>query len=288
LSESTALQYGATINQTINASNNVTINSGGASHVLVHILTTSSLQFTVNLSVDGTNFATQRVINAKTGDETAAGTNITPSANDLYVIPTGGAEKCRIVRQAGSGTLSMRPVMAGESLADQTMLLGTSTNFIGATGPSIKEVAVTFTCVTGAQTAGDIIADSQVLTDAMRANDANGYLVGFVLNDQDDQGAATDVVFLSANQSLGTEGSTPNISDANADKILGVVEVAAADWKDFGGARIATKTMTSTGLPLPITPASGTDDVYVALVTQGTPTYTATGITGRFFFSHGV
>lgn len=121
--------FGATPGATISSSVTPSCQCGGSSGVLVHILTTSSLQFQAEVSLDGTNWATQRVVNAKTGAETAAGSNVTPSQNDLYYVPTYGAVKCRIKRDtAGSGTLSMLPVFATDALMDQAVTVsGVST-----------------------------------------------------------------------------------------------------------------------------------------------------------------
>ena len=105
-------EFGATPGAAISAAVTPTINCGGASGVLVHILTTSSLTITAQIAADGSSYSTIPITNVKTGDVTAAGTAITVSANDLYFIPTYGAEKAQIVRGAGSGTLSARPVFA--------------------------------------------------------------------------------------------------------------------------------------------------------------------------------
>jgi len=132
---------------------------------------------------------------------------------------------------------------------------------------------------TSAFASGDVIADTQVLAACVRANDEAGVLHSLVLIDGDDQGAAFDVYILSSNVAMGTENSAPSISDANAASILGIVPVTTADWKDLGGVRVALLK----NLGIPVKPASGTDDLYVAIVNgTGTPTYTASGIVGRF------
>jgi len=137
---------------------------------------------------------------------------------------------------------------------------------------------ITFSLDTSAYANGDVLADTQILNSALRVTDGTGVIVSIVLNDEDDQGAAMDIVFLSANQSLGSENSAPSISDANArSNILGIVNIAAIDWIDFGGVRVAYKECA-----VPIKAVSGTDDIYVALISRGTPTQTASGITGVF------
>ena len=122
-----------------------------------------------------------------------------------------------------------------------------------------------------------MLADTQALAAAVRTNAGFGVVASIVLNDEDDQGIALDVVFLDANTSLGTENAAPSISDANARNILGIVSVAAGDWTNIGGVRVATLR----NINLPIKGASGSTSVYIALISKGTGTYTASGITGR-------
>lgn len=142
-------------------------------------------------------------------------------------------------------------------------------------------VPVTFTLDTSAYTAGDLLADTQAITAAVPVSAGVVTLTSMVLNDKDDQVAATmTVVFLDANVSLGSENSAPSITDANADAIVGIVPIAIADWVDMGGCKVASKT----NIQLMVKGATGSQDIYVALITGGTPTQTASGITGRFAF----
>jgi hypothetical protein len=102
-----------------------------------------------------------------------------------------------------------------------------------------------------------------------------------VLFDKDDQAAAgIDLVFFSANTSLGTENTAPTISDANSENILGIIGLIASDFIDLGGVKVATKT--SIGLVIQAT--TGTRNIYCGLIVRGTPTQTSTGIVARFGF----
>lgn len=152
-------------------------------------------------------------------------------------------------------------------------------NHVGAVGGNTVLVPVTFTPDTLALSAGDVAADTQVIANAMRINDGTGVLQSLVLFDKDDQAAAgIDLVFFSANTSLGTENLAPSISDANAENILGIVSLVSSDWIDLGGVKVATKT----GIGLVLKAATGTTGIYCALIVRGTPTQTSTGIVGRF------
>lgn len=152
---------------------------------------------------------------------------------------------------------------------------------------SLREVTLTFSPDTSILASGDVIADSQILASVVRANDSKGWLVAFDLTDEDDNTAIDmDLVLLSANVSMGTENSPISISDANARNILGVIRIAVADWNDHINSKMASiGNRQGSMLALPITPVSGADDIYVALVCRsGTPTYTGSGITARFWF----
>lgn len=149
---------------------------------------------------------------------------------------------------------------------------------IGAVGGHTATVSLTFSLDTSAYASGDVLADTQELASALRVADGTGILQSIVLNDKSDQGVAMNIVFLSANRALGTENGAPSISDADADDVLGIIPIAAADWVDLGGCRVATLR----NIGLPIKAASGTTSLYVGLVNStGTPTFAASGITAR-------
>lgn len=146
---------------------------------------------------------------------------------------------------------------------------------------AIDVVALTFSADTSILADGDIIADTQEVAGAVRLAGGPGLLDSIVLVDKDDQKIAMDLVFLSSNTSLGTENSAPNISDANALNVLGIINIATGDYVDLGGVSVATKR----SLNLPIEAATGSTSIYVAAITRGgTPTYTAAGLVVRLGF----
>lgn len=143
---------------------------------------------------------------------------------------------------------------------------------------SSRIVDVTLSLDTSAAyAAGDVLADTQVVSNAMRIINGHGLLSSVIVIDQDDQKQPLDLVFLSANVSLGTENAAPSITDANALHVLGIVRVLATDYIDLGGVSVATVA----GLTLGLQAASGTSDLYVAALTQGAPTHTASGLVLR-------
>jgi hypothetical protein len=135
----------------------------------------------------------------------------------------------------------------------------------------LNPVTVSLTADTAILAAGDVIADTQVVTNAVSANGAAVMIVSVTLVDPDDQKPAMKLIYLKTNTSLGTENAAPSISDANALNVAGVVEILTTDWTDLGGVSVATLS-----LPRPIVTAAaaGTRHLYVAaLNVTGTPTF---------------
>lgn len=142
-------------------------------------------------------------------------------------------------------------------------------------------VDVALTTDTSAYASGDVVADTQVVTNACRAVSQPAILQSVMLIDKADQGAALDLHFFSANVSMGTENSAPSISDANALNYLGKIAIATTDYTDLGGCKVAHKN----ALGHLIRPATDTRHIYVAVVNgTGTPTYAADSLLLRLGF----
>lgn len=156
-------------------------------------------------------------------------------------------------------------------------VIGAAEVHIGEVGNNSAVVAFTLSLDTNIYASGDVLAEAQEVASALRVANGEAILESVILNDKNDQGQALDLVFLSANVSLGAENSAVSISDANADNILGVVQVSAIDWVDLGGCRVATKS----NIGLVLTSVSGSTSIYIGAISRGTGTYTASGITGR-------
>lgn len=150
----------------------------------------------------------------------------------------------------------------------------------GVSQATLTQVPVTFSLDTSIYASGDLLADTQAIAGALRVAGLTSKLTALTLLDKDNNTAAQiDVVFLRSNTSMGAENSAPTISDANAGtEIIGVVQVLAADFVAIGTGKQATKILP---VPMDLYAAAGTT-VYVALITRGTPTQTASGITGNF------
>lgn len=144
-------------------------------------------------------------------------------------------------------------------------------------------ISVTLSLDTSAYTSGDLLADAQEIAGALRVSGGSAELVSIMVIDEDDQKQAIDVYITSASTSWGTENSTPTISDAAARSIQAYIPIAAADYKDLGGAAVAQPRIAQNiGV---VCEGSASTSLYVACVcASGTPTYTASGVRILFGF----
>jgi hypothetical protein len=140
-------------------------------------------------------------------------------------------------------------------------------------------VSVTLSTDTAAYASGDLIADTQQIDAFFRVADGTGVINSINIIDEDAQGVALYIIFMSTSTSLGTENSAPNISDANLTAgFQGIVAVATTDYVTISGTKVAT----IKNIGLPVKAASGTDDLYIAVLNAtGTPTFTAAGLEMR-------
>lgn len=150
---------------------------------------------------------------------------------------------------------------------------------IGETGGKTAVVSVTLSTDTSAYASGDLIADTQQIDAFFRKVDGTGVINSINIIDEDAQGVALYIIFMSTTTSLGTENSAPNISDANLTAgFQGIVAVATTDYVTVSGTKVAT----IKNIGLPVKAVSGTDDIYIAVLNAtGTPTFTAAGLEMR-------
>ena len=137
-------------------------------------------------------------------------------------------------------------------------------------------VTVTPTLDTNAYAAGDILFNPTEVASVTLESAGYARLVGLSIFDGDAQAAALDLYILQASTSLGTINTAPNITDANLDppNFQHVVSFVAADWANISGASVISWSHEGDGLPCV---SSGTS-MYIAALTQGTPTHTASGM----------
>lgn len=148
--------------------------------------------------------------------------------------------------------------------------------------PKKVVVDVTLSLDTAIYAALEVLADTQVITNAFRAADIGGTLESVTVIDLDHLAAAADAMdlwFLDEDVSIGAENSAPNISDANAIKVHAKVSLVTADFIDFTGSRIAC----IGGLNRVLKPIAGTRNLAMAATcgAGAAPTHTAAGVVVR-------
>lgn len=195
-------------------------------------------------------------------------------------LPSGASTDATLAAASAKLPASLGPKLGSASLSiapatDATFALAASESVVGAVAGMADLIDVTLSLNTsGAYASGDVLADTQAVTNAVRINGGQARLDSIMVIDEDDQGQAFDLVFLSANNSLGTENSAVSISDASARDILGFVSVAAEDFIDLGGVKVAS--LKNVGLM--VEAVSGSRIIYVAAISRGTGTYSASGV----------
>jgi hypothetical protein len=152
--------------------------------------------------------------------------------------------------------------------------IGTNLGVLIETTSTVLDL--TLSLDTSAYADGDVLAATQEVSNAVRESGGSGVLQSIVVVDKDDQGEALDIVIFDSSATLGTENAAVSISDADAAKILGIVEVLATDYVDLVNSQLVTKD--NLGI---VVEASGSASLYVAAISRGTGTYTASGIVLR-------
>lgn len=191
------------------------------------------------------------------------------SADGDFGVPMLAVRKATPANTSGTdGDYEMPQMSAGRLWTSAAVEAGET--HIGEVGGKTIIFDLTLSVDTAAYGSGDLIAETQQCDGFFRKTDGTGVIQSITVVDEADQKAAIYIVFLSSNVSMGSENSAPSISDANSNHVLGIVSVAATDYVDLGGTSVATVR----NIGLPVKAVSGTDDLYVAVISNAsTPDY---------------
>ena len=126
------------------------------------------------------------------------------------------------------------------------------------------------TTATTGYTAGDQVGPLITLANAARVSGGGGVITGVTLIDQGDVIGAYDVVFFDSSVTLAGDNLAFSISDADALKVVGIVQLAGAF--DITNNRIAQ----AYNLAVPYV-CSGSTSLYCSLITRGTHTFFPAG-----------
>jgi hypothetical protein len=208
----------------------------------------------------------------RTLDDGDAGAVAIDAAGRVHVVGAAAENAAATgnpVLAAGRFDTSLRTVTDGD-----TATLATDSGGRLKTVDTSTTLTLTLSLDTDQYADGDVLADYQEIADAALISAGSIEIESIVLLDKDDQAVALDLVFANASGTLGTENSAVSISDADADEIVGIVEIATGDYVDLVNSQLVTKT--NVGIQAKLSATS----LYVGAITRGgTPTYTASGIT---------
>lgn len=181
------------------------------------------------------------------------------------------------------GDVDIASIAAGDNNignVDLASAIPAGENLIGLVGASDIIVTVTPTLDTSAYTSGDLLFDSTEIANAVRANGGCAILQSITIVDKDDQRAGLTLLFADAATDFGTPNSAPDPDDGETATVLGHVAIVAGDYVDLGGASVACVR----GLGLLLKAGAATTSLYVAAMTGGTPTHTASGLALKLGF----
>lgn len=121
---------------------------------------------------------------------------------------------------------------------------------------------------------GDVLFVTAEIANFMRVVGGTAFLQSFVVNDEDDQAGAFDVVFLKTNVGIGTINGAADIG-ANGDQVLGTVSVIASIYVDLASAQTATPELTQN---IMLVSGAASKSIFIAGVSRDTKTYTTNGL----------
>jgi hypothetical protein len=185
---------------------------------------------------------------------------------------------------AGTNAIGKLAANSGVDIGDVDVTslpaLASGENQIGSVTSPDSVITITASLDTNAYADGDTLFDTQAIANAARVNGGTVILQSITISDIDDQGKPFDLIFFNANTSLGTENSAPDIDDTEVLTVIGRVSIADTDYYDLGVNRIACKY----GIGLLMKAGAATTSLYVAGISRGTPTYSASGLQIQFAF----
>lgn len=119
------------------------------------------------------------------------------------------------------------------------------------------------TCDATACASGDVVAATEIWAAVTGFDDVGCYLVQLNVTRLDSAtGLGLNIVLLKANSSIAAENAAFAVADADADDIIDIIPVVAADYTSLGTTNCIARVR---NLRIPIIPVSGSDDIYVGI-----------------------
>lgn len=148
-------------------------------------------------------------------------------------------------------------------------------------GGNTVVITPTITVDTAIYAAGDSIGGKITLTDAMRVSDGSGVLSGLTLLDRSNQKPALEIFIFDSNPTNATITDQSAFAFSTDDlKVIAKIVVASTDWTTINSK--ATAELANLNR---VVKASGSANLYAAIVATGTPDFVAgTDLQLRFKF----
>lgn len=161
------------------------------------------------------------------------------------------------------------------------VILGAGSAHIGQVGSPADVISVTPTIDTNAYTSGDAVGGKQTITSAMRESGGKAVLESITVQDKGNQKAALTILFFDADPTAATiTNNAAFVFSTDISKVVGRVNITAADYETIDSKAIAC--VKAIGLEMK---ASGSANLFAAVVTTGTPTYvSASDLTFKYGF----
>ena len=138
--------------------------------------------------------------------------------------------------------------------------------------------------VTTRTSAGDAVGGKQTLTSAVRISGGKSVLESLVVLDKGNQKAALTILFFDSDPTAATiTNNAAFVFSTDISKVVGKIVVTASDYETINSLAVAC--LRNLGLEMK---CSGSANLFVAVVTTGTPTYASTtDLTFKYGFLQG-
>lgn len=182
-----------------------------------------------------------------------------------YSGDTAKIQLLRLVQVTGSE--------GSKTVVEEIGKLSAGENHVGQVGSPLDTVSVTPTIsATPAYTSGDAVGGKQTLTSAVRVSGGKALLQTLTVIDRANQKQPLTILFFNSDPSAATiTDNAAFVFSTDISKLIGKVNVLAADYETVDS--IAVATIANLGLLLK---ASGSANLFVAVVTTGTPDFAST------------
>lgn len=133
-------------------------------------------------------------------------------------------------------------------------------------------ISQTPTITAGAYSAGDAVGGKLTFTGCPE----DGKIETVTIIDLDEEGPELNLVLFHADFTAVSDNAAFDVAAGEEARLIGIVNIASADFEDIGGLKVATKGNLGIGFKLSETAVTKRGRIYGQLMTPGTPTYTTT------------